>query len=129
MCPFKICESENIATSFITLDIREEMYKQDFLHRKATRLKDPIVWNDYKKQKNHVNTSILRAKREHFSNSVENSHGNQRNMWNTLKTALNNNKDHLKLPSTLTPDKLFSFQLLVPKGLKLFILFLKCQLY
>ena len=85
------------------------MYKRDFLHRKATWLKDPIIWNEYKKQRNHVNTIIIRAKREHVSNSVENSHGNQRNMWKTLKTALNNNKHQPELPSTLTPDKLNTF--------------------
>ena len=107
--PFKHVKVKNIATSFITPDIREEMYKRDFLHRKATRLKDPIVWNDYKKQRNYVNTIIIRAKKEHFSNSVENSHGNQRNMWKTLKTALNNNKHQPELPSTLTPDKLNTF--------------------
>ena len=92
---------KNATNNFINDDIRKTMRYRDLLHRKAIQQNDLSVWNHYKRHHNLVSFMIQTSKREYFSQSVVNSNGCQKRMWQTLKIALNHNKYKSELPVSL----------------------------
>ena len=83
-------------------DIFNVMHERDYHHKKAIHSKDGQThhWNEYRVLRNKVNTMMKEAKRDYYTNKINDSAGNMSNMWKTLKELLPNKKGNLaNLPS------------------------------
>ena len=88
-------------------DIFDTMHERDFHHKKAVNdCNDDDHWRKYKELRNKVNKMMKEAKRDYYTNKIDNSAGDTNNMWKTLKELLPNKKGNLStLPTTSENDK------------------------
>ena len=59
------CRSRRIGkkrSSWITNDLKRQMFKRDYLKKKAISSEDPQAWHEYRQSRNHVNNEIKKAK-------------------------------------------------------------------
>ena len=92
MCPW--LENRN--------DIFHKMHDRDYHHNKAIQGNvGNEHWNKYKMLRNQVNVLMREAKRDYFTNEINESAGDSKKMWSTLKKLLPNKKGSVS--STLPP--------------------------
>ena len=75
-------------------DIFNTMHERDYHHNKALHcsVDHNDHWNQYKMLRNKVNIMMRDAKREYYTNEINNSAGDMSKMWKTLKELLPNKK-------------------------------------
>ena len=101
--PLKTFRVSQVTSAFKTPDIRQLIYHRDYLHSKAVKYSDELLWSEYRKIRNLITSQISKAKKQYFASRVLQSSGNMGPMWNTLKGALNkNNRDNSS--TDLSPD-------------------------
>ncbi len=107
--PFKSIRFKNNLCPWLEnrSDIFDVMHERDFHHNKAIHNK--VVNNDhwvkYKELRNKVNKMMKEAKREYYTNKINDSAGDIKNMWKTLKELLPNKKGNVTtLPNTSEND-------------------------
>ena len=76
--PLKTKRIRNKRSPWITNELLREIYKRDFLKKKATSTNDPLIWKEFKGARNKVNNSIKKAKRKYFSKKLDASKCNPR---------------------------------------------------
>ena len=52
--------------------------------KKATKTKDPFIWNQFRMVKYQVNWEINSAKKAYYENAFNNCCGDQRKTWKTI---------------------------------------------
>ena len=101
--PLKTFRVSQVTSTFITPDIRQLIYHRDYLHSKAVKYSDELLWSEYRKIRNLITSQISKSKKQYFASRVLQSSGNMGQMWNTLKEALNKNtRDNSS--TDLSPD-------------------------
>lgn len=75
-------------TPWLNKDIKQQMSRRDFLHRKATRSKNKSDWDEYKLCRNKVTNMVRQAKEEFYKHSVSECAGNSKKLWKTLSDIL-----------------------------------------
>ena len=83
--PLKTKRIRNNRSPWITNELLREIYKRDFLKKKATSTNDPLIWKEFKDARNKVNNSIKKAKRKYFSEKLDASKCDKRK-GRTVKT-------------------------------------------
>ena len=74
-------------------DIFNKMHDRDYHHNKAIKGNAGNEhWNKYKKLRNQVNVLMKQAKKDYFTNEINESAGDSKKMWSTLKKLLPNKK-------------------------------------
>ena len=58
-----------------------EIYKGDFLKRKATSSNDPLIGKQFKDERNKTNNAIKKAKRKYFSEILDANKGDPHKTW------------------------------------------------
>ena len=74
------------------------MRERDFHHKKACQSNDKcnnVHWKKYKELRNMINGMVNDAKREYYTNEINNAAGDMSKMWKTLKELLQNKKGNL----------------------------------
>jgi hypothetical protein len=59
------CRSRRIGkkrSSWITNDLKRQMFKRDYLKKKAISSQDPHAWHEYKQSRNHVNVKLKKSR-------------------------------------------------------------------
>ena len=74
---------------WITRDLITKMHKRDFLKRNHSKTNDPKSWEDYKKARNDVNSSIKLAKRRYFTDNLEANTKDPRKTWKLINELQN----------------------------------------
>lgn len=69
-----------------------EIYKGDFLKRKATSSNDPLIGKQFKVERNKTNKAIKRAKRKYFSEILDANKGDPHKTWRFLSFSLHKSK-------------------------------------
>ena len=82
--PLKTKRIRNKRSPWITIKLLREIYKRDFLKKKATSTNDPLIWKEFKGARNKVNNSIKKAKRKYFSEKLDASKCNPRKTWRLI---------------------------------------------
>ena len=82
--PLKTKRIRNKRSPWITNELLREIYKRDFLKKKATSTNDPLIWKEVKGARNKVNNSIKKAKRNYFSEKLDASKWNPRKTWRLI---------------------------------------------
>ncbi len=87
-------------------DIFDAMHERDYHHKKAVcKFDNDEHWVKYKELRNKVNKMMKEAKREYYTNKIDDSAGDTKNMWKTLKELLPNKKGNVTtLPTTSDND-------------------------
>ena len=82
--PLKTKRIRNKRSPWITNELLREIYKRDFLKKKAASTNDPLIWKEFKGARNKVNNSIKKAKRKYFSEKLDTSKCNPRKTWRLI---------------------------------------------
>ena len=64
--------------SWITNDLKRQMFKRDYLKKKAISSEDSQAWHEYRQSRNHVNNQIKKAKASYFSTNLDLHKGNMK---------------------------------------------------
>jgi hypothetical protein len=90
--PFKISRLKHRRNKWITPEIVKQIYKRDYLHKKAIKSNDiqrkNNIWAQYRKQRNLVIHLIKKAKLHHYSSITETHKYNPKKFWKELKTVI-----------------------------------------
>jgi hypothetical protein len=81
------CRSRRIGkkkSSWITNDLKRQMFKRDYLKKKTISSQDPHAWHEYKQSRNQVNNDIKKAKTSYFTTNLERHKGNMRKTWKLI---------------------------------------------
>ena len=57
--PLKTKRIRNNRSPWITYELLREIYKRDFLKKKATSTNDPLIWKEFKDARNKVNKKLF----------------------------------------------------------------------
>ena len=60
-------------------------HTRDFYHRKAMKCDLPQFWEEYRKKRNEVTSSIRLAKQEYVQGLLNEKAGNSSTLWSTIK--------------------------------------------
>ena len=75
------CRSRRIGkkrSSWITNDLKRQMFKRDYLKKKAISSEDPQAWHEYRQSRNHVYNEIKKAKASYFTTNLDLHKGNMK---------------------------------------------------
>ena len=75
-------------TPWLNNDIKQQMTRRDFLHRKALRSNSKHDWDNYKVCRNKVTCMIRQSKEKYYKQSVADCNGDSKNLWKTLHDIL-----------------------------------------
>ena len=81
------CRSRRIGkkrSSWITNDLKRQMFKRDYLKKKAISSKDPQAWHEYRQSRNHVNNEIKKAKTSYFTTILDLHKRNMKKTWKII---------------------------------------------
>ena len=76
---------------WLTANIRNHMKRRDYHHAKALKLKTTEQWSAYRTLRNKTTSLIRAAKRDYYSNLVEENKGDSSKLWKSLKSAVSTN--------------------------------------
>ena len=79
--PLKTKRIRSNRSPWITNELLSEIYKRDFLKKKATSTNDPLIWKKIKDARNKVNNSIKKAKWKYFFEKLDASKCDPRKTW------------------------------------------------
>ena len=75
-CTFKTKRTKNKSFPWIINKLLRDIYKREFLKRKATSANDPLIWKQFKDARNKTNNALKKAKRKYFSEILDANKGN-----------------------------------------------------
>ena len=96
------CRSRRIGkkrSSWITNDLKRQMFKRDYLKKKAISSEDPQAWYEYRQSRNHVNNEIKKAKTSYFTTNLDLHKGNMNKTWKIINEV---SSKHLSKPKKLS---------------------------
>ena len=99
--PIRNIHVKNRINPWFNGKIQETVYYREYIRRKAVRLKDEHLWNEYKKCRNYVNNLIKKTKKEYYENEINASRTNAKHMWQTLKQIIPSKSKSNAVPSEL----------------------------
>ena len=85
---------------WLTDDIRQEMFKRDYLRKKASSTKDQEAHSRFRTQRNYIHKCILNAKREYYDSLIQESVDDSKKPWSSMLPK----KATTVTQSVLTPD-------------------------
>ena len=88
---------------WIDADIVNNMYKRDHVKTKAVRTGDPVLFEEYKRLRNHVNSSINNAKKTYYNKELQCNAGKPKKIWSLIRKLTNSNKDN-EAPEEISPN-------------------------
>ena len=71
-------------SSWITNDLKRQMFKRGYLKKKAISSEDPQAWHEYRQSRNHVNNDIKKAKASYFTTNLDLHKGNMKKTWKII---------------------------------------------
>jgi hypothetical protein len=71
--PLKTSRLKNLKSPWITENIKRAMKRRDYLKIKAVKLKDNVIWSDYKTIRNSINCEIRQSKTQYFTSKLTDS--------------------------------------------------------
>ncbi len=84
------------------------MYRRDYIHVKAVKCKDGVLWDEYKLLGNKVVPELNTQQKLYYENEIACNENNRNGMWTSLRQVLNKTKNHC-MPTELTPDRFNQF--------------------
>ena len=88
IAPFKQRKVKNSYAPYIDKDLRQSMLLRDFYKKQHAKFKDPSDWSAHKKLRNETNSKIKFKRKSSFSQKLEESRGNIKDIWKILNTAM-----------------------------------------
>ena len=76
---------------WLTDNIRNHMKRRDYHHAKALKLKTTKQWSAYRTLRNKTTSLIRAAKRDYYSNLIDENKGDSSKLWKSLKSAISTN--------------------------------------
>ena len=115
--PIKCVRVKKRYNPWITSDIIKLMYERDYIHLKATQseIKNLTLWGRYKQLRNKINSMVNQAKKDYFSNLVNESKGNSKKMWKEVNKIVNDEQGNNKIPPDMTADAFNSYYVQIGK--------------
>ena len=80
-------------SQWLNQELKREMFKRDWLRKKAMKTRQPNDWKSYKSQKIFVDKGVVKAKKEYFRKQMEQSSGDQRATWKVLNDQMGKKSD------------------------------------
>lgn len=71
---------------WLTRDILDQLSKRDTLLKKARACNTADAWAQYRGARNQATNMIIRAKRNYFKASFQNSKGNSKSIWKLIRS-------------------------------------------
>ena len=89
--PLKTYRVKSRSSPWITRDIISLMYRRDYIHGKAKKIKNDELFEQYKILRNKVVDQIRKANQNYFSGEICNN-TNLKKMWRAISSLLNTRK-------------------------------------
>ena len=88
LAPIKQIRVRDKSYPWITSDIRRLMTRRDMCLKKAIKSKCNVIWSDYRRLRNEVNSVLRRSKCSFFRNEISRCSNDPKSMWKCLKMLL-----------------------------------------
>lgn len=89
---FRTKRTKNKSFPWIINKLLREIYKGDFLKRKATSSNDPLIGKQFKDEPNKTNNAIKKAKRKNFSEIPDANKGDPHKTWRFINKLQSSQK-------------------------------------
>ena len=104
--PKKTCRVRTRHNPWVTSEIIKLMYRRDYLHDKAIKLKQDHIWSEYKKTRNLVNRTIKQNKFNYYKNVIKDNRGNSKQFWKEMSKIVPNKINANSIPKQMTAENL-----------------------
>ena len=82
--PLRTKRTQSSKYPWITTVLKQRMNFRDRLKRKAIKIGDPSIWNQFRKTKNQLNREIKSAKKAYYKSAFISCSKDQRKTWKTV---------------------------------------------
>ena len=69
--PLRSRRISNRKSSWITNDLRRQIFNRDYLKKKAVSSNNPDAWDQYRQARNQTNNAIKKTKRTYFTENLD----------------------------------------------------------
>ena len=94
---------KNRPNPWVTPKILELIYKRDYTHRKAIKLKNSDMMAEYKHLRNEAVSNIRKFQHNYYKKKISPDNKPQ-NIWKAVNESLGKDKKKSKLPNDISPD-------------------------
>ena len=92
MCPIREIKIKKIKEEWLSYELLEHIKFKDELLTKAKRTNKPEDWEQARRIRNQTKTWIQQAKADYIKNKLEQSKGDHKKFWRTIKQVIPDNK-------------------------------------
>ena len=99
---------KNKRSPWITNVLLREIYKREFLKKKAASTNDPLIWKQFKDARNKANNSVKKAKRKYFSENLDANKSDPRKTWRLINELQSRQSKSTKVSQVKTGNQVFT---------------------
>ena len=89
--PLRSRRTRNRKSTWITNELRQQMFHRDYLKKKAISSRDPQIWYQYRQTKNYINNEIKKTKQAYYKNNLDLKKGNLKKTWKIVNELSSKN--------------------------------------
>ena len=94
----------NKPAPWLNSQLKEEMYKRDWLTKKASETQQPNVWKAYKTKKLTVNKKVKKTKKDYHKHQIEGASGNLKATLKILNDLMGKKSDSAQINDLKTEN-------------------------
>ena len=100
--PCRIVKIRNKPSPWLNSNVKQDMFKRDWLKKKASKSCSPEDWAAYRQQRNLANKEIRHAKKCFYKKQIEEASGDQRSTWKILNDLMGKQSDSIMVSELRT---------------------------
>ena len=100
--PCRIVKIRNKPSPWLNSNVKQVMFKRDWLKKTASKSCSPEDWAAYRQQRNLANREIRHAKKCFYKKQIEEASGDQRATWKILNDLMGKQSDSIMVSELKT---------------------------
>ena len=92
MCPLKVFKIKQEKEPWISNQLIELIKDKDYALKRAKNKKDPMLWAEAKRLRNHCTKRLREARAEYIKDNLDNNLGDQKKFWKNIQNIIPSSK-------------------------------------
>ena len=95
--PRRVMRVRNKPAPWLNSQLKEEIYKRDWLKTQASETQGPDDWKAYTTKKLTVNKNVQKTKKDDYKHQIERASGNLKATWKILNDRIGKKSDSTRI--------------------------------
>ena len=95
--PRRVMRVRNKPAPWLNSQLKEEIYKRDWLKKQASEAQGPDDWKAYTTKKLTVNKNVQKTKKDYYKHQIERASGNLKATWKIFNDRISKKSDSTRI--------------------------------